>query len=78
MQRRGLGRKMRLLFNDVRREGRGRRSLETSVGIGVTGSKGRGEQHNYDGECEAAAHHGDAFSGIWPPKVLEMKRDGLE
>ena len=53
----GLGANMCLLFNDVRREGRGRRSLETSVGIGMAGSKGH--EKNDDGDHEAA-HHGDA------------------
>ena len=49
---RGLGANMCLLFNDVRREGRGgrRRGLETSVGIGHVTSR----QQDEDGEREAA------------------------
>ena len=50
---RGLGANMCLLFNDVRREGRGgrRRGLETSVGIGHVTSR---QQDEDDGDHEAA------------------------
>ena len=51
MQTHVLGANMCLLFNDVRREGRRRRGLETSVGIGVMGSKGR--KQNCDGDNDA-------------------------
>ena len=49
---RGLGANMCLLFNDVRREGRGgrRRGLETSVGIGHVTSR----QQDDDGDRESA------------------------
>ena len=60
---RGLGANMCLLFNDVRREGRGgrRRGLETSVGIGHVTSR----QQDEDGDHEAA--HREAGEKSLPP-----------
>ena len=60
---RGLGANMCLLFNDVRREGRGgrRRGLETSVGIGHVTSR----QQDEDGDHESA--HREAGEKSLPP-----------
>ena len=60
---RGLGANMCLLFNDVRREGRGgrRRGLETSVGIGHVTSR----QQDEDGDRESA--HREAGEKSLPP-----------
>ena len=68
---RGLGANMCLLFNDVRREGRGgrRRGLETSVGIGHVTSR----QQDEDGDHESA--HREAERNSLPnhqlPAILE-------
>ena len=73
---RGLGANMCLLFNDVRREGRGgrRRGLETSVGIGHVTSR----QQDDDGDRESA-HREAGEKSLTPnhqlPAILERNGD---